>query len=153
MAVTETKASLRLTGKTAAATAAAVTRALGMAPTYSRETGDLHPSPSLAKSGALTERSLWEFAEATTAASQNDFHGMDSLVRLTRRFEPHAKTLATLQDDYRITVDLMGFSDSTQCGLVIDADTMRRLGLLSADLVQSIYVVEDDAADEASTAE
>jgi hypothetical protein len=142
--VTSVSASIGLHGRTQAATAAAVTAALGIDPTRSHETGGPHPSPTLAARGRRTEQSLWLFEEPETFKSDDDFHGMASLDRLAERFEPKAEILATLAEDYSIRVWMYAQSDSSQGGFVIAQETMRRLGLLSAHFFGDVVVIPYD---------
>jgi hypothetical protein len=141
--VTSVSASIGLHGRTQAATAAAVTAALGIDPTRSHETGGPHPSPTLAARGRRTEQSLWLFEEPETFKSDDDFHGMASLDRLAERFETKAEVLSALEKDYFIQVRMISFSDSDQGGFVIAPETMRRLGRLSATFFGDVLLSPD----------
>lgn len=148
MAVTSVDAALQLTGNTRDNTAAHVSAALGLVPTSSYEFGDPHSSKSLAARGKVRANSLWRFEEPRTIRSEEDPHGIESLVRLAERFEPLADTLKALTSDYDIVVTMFGASDSSQGGLYIGPETMRRLGTLSASFMQTIYLDEYLSAEE-----
>jgi hypothetical protein len=148
MAVTDVIASMRLTGRTRKVTAAGVTAALGIEPSSSSEFGDPHPSKSLAARGKVTIEPVWRYTEPRTVSNEEDPHGIESLVRLAERFEPLAPTLAALSADYDIEILMFGSSDSGQGGLLIGPETMRRLGMLSASFVQTIWLPEQYTAEE-----
>jgi Domain of unknown function (DUF4279) len=148
MAVTDVSASLRLSGNTRRDTAAAVSAALGIEPSSSHEFGEPHPSKSLVARGKVTVGSLWRYSEPRTISSEEDPHGIESLVRLAARFEPHAATLAALKANYDIEVLMFGSSDSGQGGLLIGPETMRRLGMLSASFIQTIWLSDHYSAKE-----
>ena len=143
MAVRETQAALIFTGRHADATAAAVTAALGLQPSYSHESGDPHQSARLATSGT-TKESKWILREERTAGSDEDFHGMRSLDRLAERLEPYAESIRTLRTDYWVIVDLYASSDTSQGGFFVSQETMRRLGLLEVPFVPSVYCFDDE---------
>jgi hypothetical protein len=144
MAVTETQASLIISGRHAEGTAAAVTVALGMQPSYSHEAGDPHSSARLASKEKLRAHSNWVLNGERTARTEDDFHGMRSLDRLAEQLEPRADAIRALQADYWIVVDLFANSDSTRGGFFIGEETMRRLGLLGAAFVPTVYCDDDD---------
>jgi hypothetical protein len=148
MAVTDVSASLRLSGHTRKETAAAVTAAMGIAPSFSYEFGDPHPSKSLAARGKVVGSSRWLYNEPRTMSSEEDPHGIESLVRLAERFEPNSAMLATLKANYYIEILMHGYSDSTQGGLLIGPETMRRLGTLSASFVQTIWLSDYYSAED-----
>jgi len=125
-----------------------VTSALEIEPTRSHEFGDPHPSKSRAALGKVTIESLWLFSEPRTLSTEEDPHGIESLVKLAERFESRASILTSLKDRYAIEVLLFGSSDSGQGGLYIGPETMRRLGLLSASLIQTIWLSDQYTADE-----
>ena len=150
MRVTDVKASLSIYGEGKGLTAAAVTSALGMEPTSSYEFGDPISSKSPALRGKVRANSYWNYQMDRTVESEEDPHGMESLVKLAELFEPKAAELARLSTTYLIRVWMFGASDSTQAGFVIGPETMRRLGLLSAsftgDIYMSEYITEHDLA-------
>lgn len=141
-------ASLTLYGTTGRARAATVTAALGITPDKQREPGEPHISPSKAKRGIVMTEAYWHYSEKRTIASEEDPHGMESLVRLAERLEPLAPRLAELADDFDIVIWMLGYSDSTQAGFLIGPETMRRLGLLHARFVPDIYLEDDVTAEE-----
>jgi hypothetical protein len=118
-----------------------LTELLGITPTAAWEYGD--PWPSKTRADRLRAHGQWRFEEQRTIGEAEDPHGMESLVRLAERFEPHADTLGSLGKDYRIVVGMLGFSDSTQAGFWVGPETMRRLGLLHAAFVPDIYLSDD----------
>jgi hypothetical protein len=144
MSVTDVQASLAIYGEGRGLTAGAVTAALGIEPTSSYEVGDPIISSSPALAGKYRANSYWTFEIGRTLSSDEDPHGMESLVRLAELFEPKAEVLAGLSRHYLIRVWMLAFSDSTQGGFVIGPETMRRLGTLSASFFGDIYLSEDD---------
>jgi hypothetical protein len=124
-------------------TAAAVTAALGIQPTYSHEVGDPVSSATLAVRGRRTRQAVWSFEEQESVTTEGDPHGMRSLDRLAQRFEPKSQILAALAADYGIRVSMFAHSDSTQGGFVIAPETMRRIGLLSAEFFGTVWIDEE----------
>lgn len=151
MSVTDVKASLSIYGEGKGLTAAAVTTALGMEPTSSYEFGDPISSMSPALRGKVRANSYWNYQMDRTVESQEDPHGMESLVRLAELFEPKASVLADLSEKYLIRVWMFGLSDSDQAGFVIGPETMRRLGTLSASFTGDIYMTDYLSAEDAAT--
>lgn len=142
MAVTRTQASLCIYGRTADATAARVTRELGIEPDRRHETGD--GVPSRHSPGRLRKSSAWIVDEAMTEADEGDFHGMASLDRLAARFAPLAPILRALTADYHVVVSLCCDSDSSQGGLAISGETMQRLGAIGAEFLPTVYFDGDE---------
>jgi hypothetical protein len=118
-----------------------LTTLLGIAPTTVWEYGD--PWPSKTRSDRLRSHGQWRFEEPRTIASEEDPHGMESLVRLAERFEPVAEALGNLGPDYKVLVRMMGHSDSAQGGFYIGPETMRRLGLLHAAFLPDIFLHDE----------
>ena len=103
----------------------------------------------MAAKGKVVTECLWVFGEERTIAADEDPQGMESLVRLTERFEPKSAALAELRSQgYKITVTMTGSSDSTQGGFYVGPDTMRRLGLLSASFSPSVWLDDGTTAEE-----
>ena len=144
MSVNDVRATLSVYGHREDLTAAAVTAALGTQPTSSHEFGDSVVSKSPALDGTLRANSRWSFDMPGTLASDDDPHGMQSLAKLAEFFEPHADQLALLAEEYEIRVWMSAFSDSTQGGFVIERETMRHLGRLSASLFGTVFLSDDD---------
>ena len=147
MAVTETQTSLAIYGATSELRAAHVTEALGIEPSYSHEHGDPHQSPRLAAQGKVMTHSTWLWHQPATAATDDDFHGMQSLDLLAEYFAPHAAVLVQLSERYSLRVFMSGFSDSTQGGFFVRPATMLRLGMLGAAFVPTVYL-EDAETEE-----
>lgn len=144
MAVTGVMASLVINGTLPGCSAAEVTEALGMQPTSSFEIGELHTNPRYAARGTVRTHCTWDFEEDESSASETDFHGLRSLDQLAERFESKATVLAFLSKRYEIRVWMRASSDSTQGGFYVSAETMQRLGLLSASFSPSVYLSDDE---------
>jgi hypothetical protein len=144
MAGTNVMASLVINGTLPGSTASEITRALEIEPTSSFEIGDLHTNLRYAALGRVRTHSKWDFEEEETSATDTDPHGMRSLDQLAERFESKAAILADLSERYEIRIWMRGSSDSTQGGFYVSAETMRRLGLLSASFSPSIWLTEEE---------
>jgi len=139
--ITTVSASLTISNDHPRMTVGHISAMLGIEPTVIWEYGD--PWPSKTRPDRLRSHGAWRFEEPRTIAATEDPHGMESLVRLAERFEPVADRLAELSKEFDIRVGMFGSSDSTQAGFFVGAETMRRLGLLSAAFVPDIYLSED----------
>ena len=139
--ITRVSASLSIINDNPRKTVGHLTAILGIEPTDLWEYGD--PWPSKTRPDRLRSHGVWRFEEPRTVAAAEDPHGMESLVRLTERFEPVAARLDDISKDFDIRVGMFGSSDSTQAGFYIGKETMRRLGLLRAAFVPDIYLSED----------
>lgn len=146
MTIRDVRATLTIYGRTPAARASRVTELLGIEPDRSHEAGGLHSRPERAARGDLAQLSYWTFGEPEIRSTAGDLHGAASLDGLAARFAQDATALRTLSATHKIVVWIFGRSDSHRAGFAVAADTMSRLGRLSASVVFDFFL--DDPQDE-----
>lgn len=137
--------------------AAAVTEALGVEPTSSREKGNRMATGGLisaAASGSRFRESLWQYSVVVQVDSwEQDPAGTASLRQLLEVFAGKGPQFATLRPQYETHISWSGHSGSTQGGFVIEPELLTALAELGCRFFGDVYLTAVSETAEPQTAE
>jgi hypothetical protein len=146
MTVFDGRSSLRIS--TVTPTAADVSAALELTPTFAVEKGDPRPERAARSMGPTYNMGIWtldvDADDAAQFAADDDTAGFASLILLCEQLRGKHEVLGTLRDQgCDMYISWYGTSGSSQGGYVMPIELIRELASLGCNLFGNLYSPDD----------